>query len=155
MNGVTNKYIEDFLRPVTKHFIGVFSANNLPKHLSKSETFSLICNHDNLGEAGSHFISIVHVGICILYIDSLGFPCTIDDIRNFLWSFQLPVFYNSRQLQSVDSSFCGFYCILYVLHFDQMFNYHVLPPKLVFNVIELNENDMLCIKQIRKLLRNM
>ena len=153
MEGITNNYIEQFLRSVTKNFIGVFSANNLPKNLTKTENFTLICNHDKVGEAGSHFITILHCGFCILYIDSMGQPCRIGSIQNFMWSFQLPVFYNSRQLQSINSSFCGFYCILYVLYFDQLFNSIAQPSKLVFNLNELLSNDMLCIKQITKLLK--
>jgi hypothetical protein len=153
MAGISNNYIDSFLRYVTNNYIGVFSANNLPKNLHKTETFSLICNHDKVGEAGSHFITIVHCGTCIMYIDSLGQPCPIDDIRNFLWSFQLPVFYNSRQLQPTNSSFCGFYCILYVLYFDKLFNSIVPPSRLIFNVKKLSSNDMLCIRQIKRLLK--
>ena len=151
MDGVTNNYIEGFLRPLTNHFIGVFSADNLPTNLSKTKTFSLICNHDKVGEPGSHFITVVHLGFCIFYIDSLGLPCRIDDITNFLGSFQLPVFYNSRQLQAIDSSFCGFYCILYVLYFDKMFESIGFNSKLVFNLDNLALNDKLCIQQIIKM----
>jgi len=153
MGGITNNYIESFLRPLTKHFIGVFSANNLPNNLLKTKKFSLICNHDKLGEEGSHFITVLHCGFCIIYIDSLGQPCTINDIRNFLLSFHLPVFYNARQLQSINSSFCGFFCILYVLYFDKLFDNFVYSSKLVFNVNELSSNDILCIKHIIKLLK--
>jgi len=152
MNGVTNHYLEGFLKPLTKHFIGVYSADNLPANLSKSKKFSLICNHDKVGEPGSHFITVVHLGFCILYIDSLGLPCRIEDIRNFLLFFQLPVFYNSRQLQSIESSFCGFYCILYVLYFEKMFDSHVFNSKLVFHLNNLILNDQLCIKQISNML---
>lgn len=152
-HGISNIYIEELLRPLTTKFIGVFSANNLPKNLIGKKHFSLICNHDNIGEAGSHFISIFHYGFFLLYIDSFGQPCAIDDIQNFLLSFQLPVFYNSRQVQSINSSFCGFFCILFVLYFDQLFNFAVFPSKLFFNSVNLSVNDMLCIDHILKLLK--
>jgi hypothetical protein len=155
MDGITNNYIEDFLRPLTTNFIGVFSSNNLPQNLPKTKTFSLVCNHDKVGEAGSHFITVIHCNYFILYIDSLGLLCTISDIRNFLFSFELPVFYNSRQLQSIDSSFCGFYCILYVLYFDNFLETFVSPSKLFFNSNELSFNDALCINHIVKLVKSL
>jgi hypothetical protein len=40
-----------------------------------------------------------------------------------------------------------------VLFFDKLFELDVFPLKLFFNYKELSSNDVLCIKQIKKLLK--
>jgi hypothetical protein len=150
MNFISNNYIESILQRRTKYFIGVYSADNLPQNLNTSEKFTLICNHDNVGEAGSHFISIICFPDYVFYLDSFGYPCNIDTIKYFLQSLKRKIFYNSLQLQDFTSSYCGFYCILYSLYFDKIFD-SMAPLKIKFNMNNLLENDMLCVEQIKRL----
>lgn len=152
MEGISNNYIESFLKGRVNSFLGVFSANNLPTSATKKKNFTLICNHENLGEFGSHFITIVGFPNFVYYLDSLGRPCSIASIRRFLQSLERPIFYNSKKLQSPESVFCGFYCILYVLYFDRAFD-GITPPKIKFCSNDLLKNDGECIRQIKEYMK--
>jgi hypothetical protein len=106
--------IERFLhqdRVCRMMFQGVFSCDTLPRnpHL-------LICNTDPSYEPGKHWIAI-HVdghgrGE---YFDSFGRPPN-EHFRQYMnkhcgnrWT------YNKRHLQSIISSFCGYYCCFYCI----------------------------------------
>ena len=148
MEGISNQYIESILRPTCKHFQGVFSANNLPKNLKKVDTFFLVCNFSKVGEKGSHFITIISLPDAALYIDSLGLPCIVPDICSFLKQLKKPIFYNDKQIQASESKFCGFYCILFVLFFQQ--NSELC---LKFDDKHFLSNDAACLKYIQQLLK--
>jgi len=150
VDGISSVYIESVVMPRTKFFLGVYAADNLPENFI-GEKFTLICNLDNVGEVGSHFITIIGFPTYVLYLDSLGFSCNVESIKNFLRSRHRNVFYNSVQLQDFSSSFCGFYCILYALYYDKIFD-SIVPEEIKFNTSNLLENDMMCIEQIKNLL---
>jgi hypothetical protein len=148
MEGISNHYIESILHPTCTKFIGVFSANTLPTKLLEQNTFSIVCNFSKAGETGSHFVSIISLPDRVLYIDSLGLPCPVQEICSFLMQLKKPLFTNSKQVQASASKFCGFYCILFVLFFDKPTSLH-----LQFDDVNLLNNDNLCIKYIQELLK--
>lgn len=92
-------------------FQGVFSSDTLPRNPRL-----LICNTDPSSEPGQHWIAI-HVDEYGRgeYFDSFGRPPSFN-FRRYMdthcghrWT------YNKRQLQSIISSFCGYYCCFYCL----------------------------------------
>ena len=145
-SGVSNHFIDSILRPLHIGFHGVFSANTIPTQLLRCEAFSVICNLSNVNERGSHFVAIIVEPKRVLYLDSLGLPCIVLEINNFLRRLKKPVFYNSRQIQDFKSKYCGFYCILFVLHF------HKPSIPLMFESEDLVANDLSCIRKITELL---
>ena len=145
-DGISNHYIESILKPLCADFRGVFSADTIPTQLLQCKTFSIICNLSNVRQLGSHFITIIVQSKRVLYLDSLGLPCVVGEISTFLEKLRKPVFYNSQQIQDYKSKFCGFYCILFVLHFGNP------SVPLVFEKEELLVNDLSCIRKIRELL---
>ena len=147
MSGISNRYIESILFPSCKYFRGVFSANTIPLVLTNCETFSLVCNLSKVEEEGSHFVSILASRSHVLYIDSLGLPCIVKEISSFLQKLDRPVFYNVTPIQAVTSKFCGFYCILFILHHGRQ------NVQLKFGSKNLEENDNLCINYIHQLLK--
>lgn len=148
MEGVSNHYIDSVLRPTCVNYCGVYSANNIPLTLKKKNVFSIVCNLSNEGQAGSHFVTILSFPDYVLYIDSLGLPCITKPILNFLSRLNKKVFYNRMQIQSAKSKFCGFYCILFVLHYDTHSRI-----KLNFTQKNLLLNDKRCINYITKMLK--
>ena len=91
-------------------FQGVFSSDTLPFHPRL-----LISNTDPSYKPGTHWIAIYVDGSgCGEYFDSFGrppdkhFECYMNTHRR-KWNF------NRVQLQSMISSFCGFYCCLFCL----------------------------------------
>jgi len=87
-----------------KHFDDVYSIDTLPAR----PRGILLCNLDPSHRSGSHWVRI-----CVdesNYFDTFGRapPKTLNDYMNAYcerWT------YNSRQIQSIVSSFCGHYCI--------------------------------------------
>lgn len=148
MEGVSNHYIESILQPVCKKFCGVFSSNTIPMQLLDQDTFSIVCNFSKVQEPGSHFVSIISLSDRILYIDSLGLICVVPEIRAFLTKLKKPLFFNTKPIQAANSKFCGFYCILFVLFFEES-----VPLKLKFRKDNLLANDALCIKYIKQWLK--
>lgn len=148
MEGVSNHYIDSVLKPICANYCGVFSANNIPISLRKKKVFSIVCNLSNEGQAGSHFVTILSFPNYVIYIDSLGLPCIIEPISNFLSRLNKPVFYNTTQIQSAKSKFCGFYCILFVLLYDRKPNI-----KLSFTRKNLMLNDERCVEYITQILK--
>jgi hypothetical protein len=148
MTGISNRYIESILFPSCKYFKGVFSANSIPGFLTNCETFSIVCNLSRIEEEGSHFISIIASSSHVLYIDSLGLPCIIPEISSFLQKLSRPVFYNVTRVQDLSSKFCGFFCILFVLHSERKCKF-----SLKFEETNLLKNDHICIDYIQQLLK--
>jgi hypothetical protein len=88
-------------------FQGVFSADTLPENPRL-----LVCNTDPSNRPGTHWIAICVSNGRGEYFDSFGRkpPETFEHYMNENctdWIF------NTRQLQSIASSYCGFYCCLY------------------------------------------
>ncbi len=100
--------IERILRS-EKRFQGVFSSDTLPE-----TPRLLVCNTDPSTKPGRHWVAI-----CIddygrgEYFDSFG-RAPNGHFERYMnancsrWTF------NKRQLQSIISAFCGFYCCVYV-----------------------------------------
>jgi len=96
----------------TKNFDDVYSIDTLPAR----PCGLLVCNTQSSEEPGEHWICIhvdedATVGECF---DSLGRPPN-NVLKRYMnvackhWTF------NSRQLQSVVSAFCGHYCIYFCM----------------------------------------
>jgi hypothetical protein len=144
--GLTNIYIESVLSERCINFKGVFSCDNIPQHFAKLDQFSIICNFAKENETGSHFVSIIAFKEYVLYIDSFGIPCFNPSLQLFLSKTLRPIMFNTIQIQDFTSNFCGFYCILFVLHFNAQ-----VRTKMTFSN-NLPENDAICLKYIKTLL---
>jgi hypothetical protein len=151
--GITNIYIDKLLTPLCADFEGTFSADTIPQHLSRKDRFSLIANLSEEKEAGTHFITIVGRPNFMLYIDSIGLPCTNIHIRNFLKSCKRKLLYNTVVIQHPNNDFCGYFAILYVLLNDSAIR---VKPKVRFYKAphRYAENNKKCIDYISTMLKN-
>lgn len=96
-----------------KGFKGVYSSNNIPT-LDEDNT-SLIINFDKVHEPGSHFVAVYRKNNNkVIYFDPLKLGVMPIDIARYLNRFT-HVFDFSTQLQSDNSTYCGFFCILFIL----------------------------------------
>lgn len=145
--GLSNTVLENLLveSKVPSSFKGIFSCDNIPLHLTHEKCFSIIVN------IGYHFISVIAKNQFIIYIDSFGSPAREVNINDFLLKCERPVFYNTSQIQSFSSTFCGFYACLFIIFFSKKSEN---PLKLSFHTDEkkLKMNDALCITYIKILL---
>ena len=102
----TNEIV-DVLRRHAKHFDGVFSLDTLP-----AKPRLLICNTDPSDKPGRHWVCICVEDGRGEFFDSFGRrPCEV--LERYLNSCCSSWIFNTRQLQSVISKFCGHYCIYY------------------------------------------
>ena len=105
----------------TRNFIGVYAEDELKYLKVTSFPSFLVCNIDKSSEPGSHWIALGIFRHSLEIFDSTGFkiflwsrvPC---HLLNFIHKLSLTrkVFVSNR-LQSIKSTLCGFYCILYIL----------------------------------------
>lgn len=97
-------------------FLGVFAKDDLPTTLPALRPLVLVCNTDVKSRPGEHWISI-YIGKddCGEFFDSFGrSPETI--FERFMNKHCINWIFNSRQLQSLVSYYCGHYCVLYCLY---------------------------------------
>jgi len=113
--------IERILKGVD-NFQGVFSVDTLPSHPRL-----LVCNTEPSSKPGEHWIAIYvdeRTGRGE-YFDSFGRPPR-GDFEDYMNRHCTAWIYNRKQLQSVVSSFCGYYCCFYC-----MCKYKLDLPKIV------------------------
>ena len=101
--------IDRFLRRRLRNFDGVFSIDNLPENPRL-----LVCNTDPSDKPGRHWVAISVENGCGEYFDSFGRRpnCEFERYMNrhcSSWHF------NDKQLQSIVSKFCGYYCIYFCI----------------------------------------
>lgn len=121
--GLSNVYIYSVLKNKlnVRSFDDVYSADNVPEKLLKQKRKrqkSCVVNLSKAGDKGTHFIVLSIEADAITIYDSLSLP-----LKQFS-----PSLYNAlkksgksikraikKPIQNMDSSFCGFYCIYFVL----------------------------------------
>lgn len=121
MSGLSNLYLRKLLKDSlqVKTFRDVYSADTIPKDLLRDgEKSSCIVNLSKRDETGSHFITLVINKKSITVYDSLNLPIktlTPDILRRLKSSKKKIRFALKSRIQDYSSSFCGFYCVFYVL----------------------------------------
>ena len=117
MSGLTNEYLEKLSQRMLgkKLFLGVFPADIHPKVGQKKKTFCLIFNTGRSNTAGEHFISVFAIKKRVFYFDSFGFEPIQKDINMFLKGLNKKCVFNCQQLQDLNSQFCGFYSLSFLL----------------------------------------
>jgi len=127
--GLTDIKIVSFLRNFP-HFLGCFAEDELKSLYVRSLPVSLIINCDHSGLDGSHWIAIRIEKKRLEIFDPLGFnvkrwPRIPYFMLDFLHKFSVHrKVYVSREIQPINSTLCGFYCIffLYYRTFNSFFN---------------------------------
>lgn len=148
--GVTNLFILDFLNKCKlKYFSGVFSSNKIPNFLSSRKNFAFVCNLAHSTVQYGHFITITGNEHNVFYCDPLGLPCFNKKILNFLKKCNKPILFNSDKIQSNTSQYCGFFSILFIL----LYNYPTYVKQGMFS-LNLSDNNIKCIKYIKKIVEN-
>lgn len=96
-----------------KIFNGVYAADTLPKQASKNSAF--IVNTDTKDKPGAHWVAIYFDSFGNAeYFDSYAMPPIVGTHEEFIKKNSKNCVYNSKTLQSLTSSVCGHYCVLYV-----------------------------------------
>lgn len=133
-----------------KGFEGVYSSDNIP--LLKKIKSSLILNFDKENEPGSHFIAVfLNRKKHLLYFDPLNLGFTPVNIALYINKYK-KCFNLSQNMQNYESSFCGFYCMLFIISNLIGKKYWMkLEKKFYFQDLK---NDDICINLICKTIEN-
>lgn len=105
LHSIATKLIPDF--------IGVYAIDDLPK-TNKHGDYSLIVNTDTQNLPGTHWLAVIVRSDKEGYVfDSFGGPPPLQ-LQNWLNQHCANWSTNLRQVQSVDSNLCGYYCIYFL-----------------------------------------
>lgn len=105
-NLTSNTELLDILKNDNIKINGVFAKDKLKKPL---DGFYII-NLDNSDGPGTHWTVLYKINDGFsLYYDSFGFPAP-EEIEDLLHKYE----YNKKQIQDINSTSCGFYCIAFI-----------------------------------------
>ena len=97
------------------NFVGVFPADKLFMiRRNTPRPFAVVVNTDPSDMPGTHWVAIYIRQYGVEYFDSLGRPPN-NHFRSFLQRFSRHCAWNEHQYQSIVSSLCGAYCILFII----------------------------------------
>ena len=107
-NITSNTELLDILKNYNISINGVYAKDQLKKPLKDG---FYIVNLDNSTGEGTHWCALYKIndGFSIWW-DSYGFPAP-ENIESLLHKYD----YNKKQIQDIDSTSCGFYCVAFIL----------------------------------------
>lgn len=109
----TDAQLRDLLSNV-KGFAGVLTRDELSKRVREKE-FGIINMQKPIRE-GTHWVAYANSQSSqkyIYYFDSFGLPPP-DDIVKFLKTSGKQVLYQDAQIQNIESTACGYYCVEFI-----------------------------------------
>ena len=119
---LSDTFINDYLKN-SKSFIGCFPKDKLKNiKINKKKNMSCIVNLDDSTGPGSHWIVILYHPKLphSYYIDSFGLKPAVDIVK-FLKKYNKPIYYNDKNIQSIDSVRCGSFTVDIIEFFDKNF----------------------------------
>lgn len=116
MNELNNFEIQDIMDKKNIFIQGVYSKDMLPTILKKGFYVINIQNSNDGG--GSHWTCLYYNGDNDnIYFDSFGSPSPLE-VQEKLKNYS----YNDKQIQNIDSTACGYYCIAFMEYMDRFKN---------------------------------
>jgi len=109
MNTLSNIDIEKILEKYGININGIYSKDLLPRELKKGWYIINLQNHNDGN--GTHW-TCFHLGENI-YFDSFGF-CAPEHLEHIL----KPYIFNNKEIQNLDSSCCGWFCISLIKYIE-------------------------------------
>jgi hypothetical protein len=113
MNRLTDRDILEILNSYNIKINGIYQKDKLPNKLL--DGIIIVNLQSSVDGSGSHWSALFHSKECDLWYDPFGFlaPEAIED------KFKKSYYYNKRDIQHINSSSCGFFCIAfakYIFH---------------------------------------
>jgi len=108
MNTLSNYDITDIVKKMRLPLKGIYFKDAFP---TKPEKGFYIINIQSKEDPrnGTHWTALYYDGLHNLYYDSFGFPPPAE-----LEKIIIPYIYNDRDIQNINTSSCGFYCIAFI-----------------------------------------
>ena len=115
-NALSNFDIMDIIHSQgVDDFQGVFMKDQLPDKLERG---SYVINLQSSKEGnGTHWVCLYYTPNFSYYYDSYGFIAPLE-VQNKI----TPYMYNDLEIQDIDSTACGFYCVAFILYLNKKMN---------------------------------
>ena len=156
MAGLSNLFLDRFLSPLCKNFIGTFAVDTLPSNLWNTSCCAIV-NLSVSTHPGSHFITFfLNKQNYLYYFDSYALPVPTHNhhLINFLkkWVNCGRIRHVlDHSIQAFDSLFCGWFAAAF-LHVCQCIRKHGTTPLLCFFYpSDLRENE----KRVKHLVKRL
>lgn len=107
MNTLTNHTINDILYKLIDKYDGCYMTDQ-GKFIKNDKYY--IYNLNNSYQKGSHWVGIYKNNKKSCYFDSFGFVCD-REIEKYIKPYK----YNKYQIQDINSTSCGYYCIAFII----------------------------------------
>ena len=115
-NALSDKDITGILKQQGIKLNGIFMKDQLPKKLKKGfYVINLASETDNNG--GTHWTTLYYSSQNSFYYDAFGFLAPVE-VENKTKSY----IYSTNEIQDINSSACGFYCIAFIIYMNSQKN---------------------------------
>lgn len=125
--------------------IGVYACDQLTKLNLSSDDYALIINTDPSNLPGLHWQAIwitnQKTKSTCYFFDSYGDPPKNRFLLQFIRSRSKRTVWQSKQLQSFDSIYCGEYCCLFINHMANGGSYETFFEQFACNSSDFEKND--------------
>lgn len=148
MKALSTNNIDDVLGQYAL-FKGTYPCDLVPILLN-IEPQAFVVNTENSHSSGQHWIGLIIKQTNCWYFDSFGNELLNHDILRSLRKIGVKnYFFNCKQIQSVYSNSCGYFCMAFVLSFILGIKYEDFLSEFSENV---DQNDRLCLSLIKRYL---
>ena len=106
---LTNFDIIDLCKNLNINLIQCCPKNAL---IGKPQNGAYIVNLNNVGESGSHWVCFFIRNKHCVYFDSFGCICP-PAVSQFLMKSKIKTIYNVSDVQNINDSHCGYYCVAF------------------------------------------
>ena len=132
--------LENMARKLGIPLITITTKDQLPK--DKKNGAYIINMQDNDDGSGTHWTCFIIEGRHASYFDSFGLHAPAN-VQLYLYPYR-PYLYNTKQIQSPTTGFCGEYCIFWLKYMTQFRNVPIRTRMLNFSRLwEKNTKDNL------------
>ena len=107
MNTLTNNTINDILYKLIDKYDGCYMTDQ-GKFIKNDKYY--VYNLNNSSQKGSHWVGIYKNNKKSYYFDTFGFVCD-KEIEKYIKPYK----YNKYQIQDINSTSCGYYCIAFII----------------------------------------
>ena len=152
MDGLTLHQVMKHDQHAAPHFQGVFAADTLPTHIYKKPAYYII-NTDPIRKSGRHWTAMsIDCHGRGEFFDSYGMSPYTPEHRRFLDRHCKSWKYNHVDLQALDSTVCGQYCVLYLLH--KSHGYSLTDFVNMYFSNDCNKNDKIVNEMFHRYMEN-
>ena len=153
-NGLRSDYLNKLanlcLQP--EKFKGVYPCNHFADLFLKPGHMAIV-NLSHSKNKGSHYVSVMTTKKHVYYMDPYGTSCDDKFIMKALKKTKKPIKFLSVPIQPIDSLFCGFFCLCFLIIGSK----NTKPLRAIkkkFSSIDVHQNEKTAVYIIKQSIKN-